>query len=157
SVDPKLRGPHEESMNFGGFDRGKRPDWRAIVLHEFGHALGFKHEHQHPTEGCNSDFRWEDDPDYQPTTDIRGQYIQNKNGRRPGIYTWAAGPPNYWPKRMVDHNMRQLPQSHMYKTTAFDAQSIMKYSFPVWMFARGENSPCFSAGTNKELSKMDVA
>jgi len=38
-------------MNLGPVEDGpelKNPD-RAYILHEFGHALGFLHEHQSPT------------------------------------------------------------------------------------------------------------
>jgi hypothetical protein len=47
--------PNQGSMNFGGFDQQLPVDWAGTVLHEFGHALGFEHEHQSPSGGC--DFR----------------------------------------------------------------------------------------------------
>ena len=66
SIDPTIVGAGEASMNFGGFAQGPPPGWEATVLHEFGHALGFQHEHQLPVGGCDLEFRWEDDPGYQP-------------------------------------------------------------------------------------------
>src|SRR5437879_2825989 len=57
--------PGEASLNLDSFDQGLPPDWRAVVIHEFGHALGFQHEHQNPVGGC--DFRFEDDAGYVQT------------------------------------------------------------------------------------------
>lgn len=147
--------PGEPSMNFGGFHIDLPTGWQATVLHEFGHALGFHHEHQHPTGGCDNEFRWNDDAGYIPTTDQFGQFITDMNGHRPGIYTVLGGPPNNWPKARVDFNLRQLQNSHAYKVSNFDPQSIMKYSFGSWMFVNGNNSHCFTGPDNSELSATD--
>ena len=141
-------------MNFGGFAQHLPVDWAATVLHEFGHALGFHHEHQHPAGGCDLDFRWEDDLGYKPTKDAYGQYIEDQLGRRPGIYTVLGGPPNNWPKAKVDFNLRQLTNSHAYTVGPFDSRSIMKYYFGAWMFRLGEASHCFSL-RNTTLSEQD--
>jgi hypothetical protein len=79
-------------MNFGGFAVSLPQDWAATVLHEFGHALGLQHEHQHPVGGCDLDFRWEDDPGYTPTFDGFGQFITDSNGKPPSVYTVLGGP-----------------------------------------------------------------
>lgn len=44
-------GPGQASMNLAGFDIALPADWQAVVRHEFGHALGFEHEHQSPAGG----------------------------------------------------------------------------------------------------------
>jgi hypothetical protein len=124
-------------MNLEGFDRNLPPDYSATVLHEFGHALGFNHEHQSPRSGCDDEFRWEDDPD----------------GAQ-GIYSLLAGPPNYWPKWKVDSNLRQMPDSSAYDVSAHDPNSIMHYSFEPWMLKRGEKSQCFVT-KNRCLSVLD--
>ena len=153
SENPSLISPREESMNYEGFDRSLPGDWQAVVLHEFGHALGFEHEHQHPAGGC--DFRWDDDSGYQPTTDSFGQFTPDSQGRRPGIYTLLGGPPNNWSRQTVDFNLRQLPASSAFMTSAFDPKSIMKYYFEAWMFEAGAQSACFTAGENTVLSTLD--
>jgi hypothetical protein len=144
SIDTSIVGPGEASMNFEGFPQDLPEDWTATVLHEFGHALGFEHEHQAPHDGCEDDFRWDDDPGYKPTTDQYGQYVIDGQGRRPGIYTQLGGPPNEWDKATVDHNLRDIKDSRAYTQSDFDAHSIMKYFFEDWMFKDGARSPCFS-------------
>jgi hypothetical protein len=145
----------EESLNLSGFDTSRPSDWRATTLHEFGHAIGFEHEHQHPTEGCDADFRWDDDPGYVLTTDQNGcWYIADSQGRRPGIYTVLGGCPNNWDKAKVDFNLRQMPASSAFLLGKFDANSIMKYFFESWMFVNGEASQCFSL-PNVTLSDQD--
>ena len=127
STDPAIALPGEITLNLAGFDENLPPNWQGVVLHEFGHALGFHHEHQTPALEC--DFDW------------------NK------LYEYLGGPPNYWPKWKVDHNLRQLRSGGMIYS-AHDKHSIMHYSFPAWMFVTGEDSPCFTT-ENTELSDMD--
>ena len=121
--------PNEASMNFERFNQQLPDDFRGVILHEFGHALGFEHEHQHPTQGCDAEFRWDDDPGYQLTTDEYGQFIADGAGRRPGIYAVLGGPPNNWPTSEVNFNLKQLQStdSHAFKFSDFDRKSIMKY------------------------------
>jgi hypothetical protein len=154
SVDPMVIGPGEPSLNLGGYADELPNDWQATVLHEFGHALGFHHEHQHPIGGCELDFRWDDDPGYKPTRDSFGQFIVDASGKRPGLYTVLGGPPNRWPRAKVDFNLRQLGNSHAYELGPFDPKSIMKYYFGAWMFNTGEKSHCFSQ-RNTTLSEQD--
>jgi hypothetical protein len=154
AIDTSIVSAGEASMNFEGFPQDLPEDWKATVLHEFGHSLGFEHEHQAPHDGCEDDFRWEDDPGYKPTTDQFGQYVIDGNGRRPGIYTQLGGPPNEWDKATVDHNLRDIKNSRAYMQSRFDQSSIMKYFFEDWMFTEGAGSPCFSPPAS-ELSDVD--
>jgi hypothetical protein len=155
SVQRRIAGPGAPSMNFGGFDATLPDDYAATVLHEFGHALGFQHEHAHPSGGCDDEFRWSDDRGYRRTADRFGQFVPDAEGRRPGIYTVMAGPPNRWSKSKVDANLRQLEASNAFQLGRFDRLSIMKYHFPEWMFTRGTASVCYTE-RNLALSPGDI-
>ena len=47
------------SMNFSGISTrtSSDPIFRTTVLHEFGHAFGLEHEHQHPDGTCDAESR----------------------------------------------------------------------------------------------------
>lgn len=145
----------QASMNLGGFDRQLPIGWEGTVLHEFGHALGFEHEHQSPAGGC--DFRFEDDPGYVATTDAAGLYTVDAQGRRPGLYTYLGGYSNRWPREKVDSNLKVLPVSSAFLVGAFDKNSIMKYQFPAFFFKAEGQSPCFTPNDNRKLSAEDIA
>lgn len=158
SINSSVVRAGEASMNFSGFDIELPNSWRGIVIHEFGHALGFEHEHQHPKDGCDRDFRWEDDEGYEFTTNQYGTFIPDTMNRRPGLYTYLGGPPNQWSKEKVDHNLRQLKDSRafIFRVSQFDPQSIMKYYFPAWMFNNPQTAHCFTAQQNLQISALDA-
>jgi hypothetical protein len=145
SVNPEYYPPNKASMNFEGFPSDLPSDYAATVKHEFGHALGFIHEHQHPQKGCDDQFRWDDDSGYVPTYNQWGEYIPDPQGRNPGVYTVFGGPPNKWCKEKIDFALRQLTgaDSHAYKVGPFDPESIMKYYFADSLFIDGERSRCY--------------
>jgi hypothetical protein len=150
-------GPGKPSMNLQEIEKWQSPYFDLLVLHEFGHALGLLHEHQHPKEGCEKEFRFEDDAGYTPTKDRDGQFIEDKAGKRPGIYTVFGGHPNFWKKEDVDRNMRQYHTNERafdFDFSRFDKLSIMKYYYAPWMLLHGESSPCFSP-LNVKLSEKD--
>ena len=154
SINRTIAKPGEESLNLQGFDQQRPDDWKAVALHEFGHAIGFEHEHQSPLAPC--DFRFDDDLGYVPTTDSFGQFIPDARNRRPGLYTLLGGPPNNWPREVVDFNLKHLPaQSSAYEVGPFDKDSIMKYFFPDWEFVSGSNSACYTGSENLVLSNGD--
>lgn len=94
----------EPTMNYGWLEPGSSDkDYAAVVLHEFGHALGMIHEHQ------------------QPAADI----LWNK----PVVYKALAGPPNYWSEDQVDHNVFERYSRGSTQFTSFDRDSIMLYFF----------------------------
>jgi hypothetical protein len=154
AIDPKIAKANTSSMNFEGFTEVLPQEWEATVLHEFGHALGFEHEHQSPVGPCQEDFRWDDDPGYLVTTDVYGQFVPDRQRRKPGIYRVLQGPPNKWSKGQVDFNLQKLAYSSDWIESPFDKSSIMKYYFEPWMFNGGENSACYSA-QNLVLSALD--
>jgi hypothetical protein len=155
STIPSVSGPGQTSLNLDSFDLDLPADWRAVVMHEFGHAIGFQHEHQNPVGGC--DFRFEDDPGYILTTDGNGWYATDASGKRPGLYTYLGGKANYWPRNKVDFNLRAIPVSSAYLVGSFDRTSIMKYFFGAFMFVLGDQSPCFTASENLLISDQDKA
>jgi hypothetical protein len=96
----------------------------GVILHEFGHALGMIHEHQSPAGGI----QW----------------------NKPVVYRELGGPPNNWPKSVVDHNMFDTYDRDQTQFTELDPRSIMMYSFPArWTLND------FSAPENTELSEKD--
>ena len=147
-------GPHQRSLNLGGFNVSRPPGWEGTVRHEFLHALAFHHEHQNMRGPCEAAFRWEDDPGYQQTRDARGAYIPDAGGLRPGIYTYLSGYPNGWSKAKVDYNLRTISDSRPLVAGPFDPASVMLYRFPA-LFYRTQPSPCAPAGDGQTLSDGD--
>jgi hypothetical protein len=143
---------NEASMNFQGFDRSLPPDSEGVVRHEFGHALGFEHEHQAPDGNCDAHFRWDDDPGYVKTPP-GGPFGIDAQNRRPGIYTYLSGPPNSWSREMIDFNLRQFKDTPDL-TGVFDKHSIMMYHFDDWMLIGSTQDPCYT-DENLLLSDLD--
>lgn len=124
--------PQEKAtLNLAGMGLGRTltDDERGIALHEFGHALGFHHEHQSPKADCANQFDW------------------------PFLYA-ALG----MSKSEVDTNMKPLLQTTS-KTglyvTDFDRDSVMLYALPAQAFRDGARSPCFVSRKATRLSQTD--
>jgi len=146
--------PYQRSLNLSNFPIQRPANWMGVVRHEFLHAIAFLHEHQSPAGGCEAQFRWDDDDQYQPTTDSSGRYITDANGRRPGIYTYLSGAPNYWTRSTVDHNLRPRTGFPALVGT-FDQLSVMLYRFPS-LFYRTFPNPCAPTGNGINLSAGDI-
>ncbi|MEI5908214.1 M12 family metallopeptidase [Bacillus spongiae] len=94
---------NEATMNYGWLTPSTpEVEYSRVVLHEFGHALGCIHEHQNPT----TNIPW------------------NKEA----VYRYYMGPPNYWSKEAVDHNIFARYSKTITSFTTFDPTSIMLYS-----------------------------
>lgn len=100
-------GANEATMEIG-FLGGLNTFNARTVQHEFGHALGLHHEHQHPENTLEFDLEW-----------IRKDY---KDRKEPGDIDDNFAPVN--PKEVI--------------TSAYDQASIMHYSFPEDYLKRGE-------------------
>ena len=94
------------------------------------------------------------------TADQFGQFVVDKQGRHPGIYTVFGGTPNNWPKAQTDFNLRQLTSLNdtpvsAYGIGGFDKLSMMKYYYDELLFLSGKNSQCYSPGVNYDFSAED--
>jgi hypothetical protein len=99
----------QPTMNFGWLDETTDDtEWRRVVVHEFGHALGCIHEHQQPNEQLD----WDTE----------------------AVYTYFSKPPNSWDKDTIDHNILEKYSAEGISATLFDPNSIMLYMFPPELF-----------------------
>lgn len=96
--------PGEETMHFGWLlPTTKDEEMRRVVIHEFGHAIGMIHEHQHPNAGI----QW----------------------NRPVVeryYTERLG----WTLAAVRSNLFARIDSTETQFSAYDKHSIMHYPVP---------------------------
>jgi hypothetical protein len=133
SLNVQLTSQNLTSMNFEGFDAKpqQEPRFSGVILHEFGHALGFEHEHQSPASGCDDEYDW------------------------PKLYAYYKSAYN-WDKTKVDHNVRQLLNDHSaYGWSQFNPSSIMIYSSNPAFLKKGIASVCY-LHENNTLSALDV-
>jgi serralysin len=94
----------QKTMNFGWFDNNTPgEEFSRVVTHEFGHALGFIHEHQAPGANINWDVE--------------------------KVYAFFAVTDN-WSRADVDQNIFNKYSASATKSSAYDPTSIMHYFFP---------------------------
>jgi len=132
SISSDLVNKDLASMNFQGFDADPPADpvFTGVVLHEFGHALGFHHEHQSPGEGCDKQYNWP---------------------KLYAFYKTAYG----WDQQKVDANVRQLMADRTaYDWSQPDPKSVMVYASDPQFLIRGTASPCYFK-ENDSISAMD--
>uniref|UniRef100_UPI002604455D matrixin family metalloprotease n=1 Tax=uncultured Psychroserpens sp. TaxID=255436 RepID=UPI002604455D len=91
------------TMNLAVNDNTSMSTLERVVLHEFGHALGFQHEHQNPS----IEIPWNKEAIYK-------------------LYKQTMG----WDKDEVDHNVFRKLDAGQTQFTSFDPNSIMLYSIP---------------------------
>lgn len=96
-------GKNYATMQFGWLtDKSDDTEIRRVVLHEFGHAIGLQHEHQHPQSGIH----WNKEAIY-------AEYA--KYG---------------WNRSMVDNNLFKTFDADQTNFTSYDPTSIMHYPIP---------------------------
>ena len=114
------------TMNYGWLTpTTEDAEYRRVVLHEFGHALGCIHEHQNP----DADIQW------------------NKQK----VYDYFMGPPNDWSTEDVDHNIFDRYSKTITNYSNYDDDSIMIYNLPAQFTLN--NQPV--GRYNTELSEDD--
>jgi len=106
-------------------------DLSQCVLHEFGHALGLIHEHQHP---------------FRP-------FILNRNA----VIAHYQGEPYNWPEDSINLNvLNQLNRASTNHMTSFDPESIMVYSLPDHLFKQKPIDYQNNNYNNTTLSRLDI-
>ena len=84
----------------------------GVMRHEWGHAIGFLHEHQHGSR----------------------TFVLNKEV----IYAELALPPNNWSKAEVDHNIISIYDASVVDAFhGYDGESVMLYELPDRWFIGG--------------------
>lgn len=95
----------QPTMNFGWLsDTLPEDEFRCVVLHEFGHALGLIHEHQNPHDPINWNIA--------------------------AVSADLSGPPNNWSEDTIRENMFRRYEVGDLFATDVDATSIMMYPIP---------------------------
>jgi Astacin (Peptidase family M12A) len=113
--DALLENPNKTTMNFGWLASVSDAFARQVILHEFGHALGFVHEHQ--TFGTA--IAWDKEK----------------------VYAFYAEPPGNWTREQVDQNIFNKFSYTSTNYSSFDRQSIMLYPVPKELTITGDSIP----------------
>ena len=132
------------------YSESKRKKFYGDALHEFGHALGFVHEHQHP--GFPEYFQWVGATEIARVKNIAKEYKLGYENDPVGV------------EEDVKDNFLN-PQAVSY-STPFDIHSVMMYNLPSEVIQLQPNAPAEirqifqqneGAPTNLELSDTDRA
>jgi len=103
---------HQPTMNYGWLrDDTDDVEYRRVVTHEFGHALGCIHEHESPT--------------FNRTWNVQA------------VMKYFQGPPNYWTPEDIRSNVLDKYSAKGVSATKYDPKSIMLYSFDAALFSDG--------------------
>lgn len=97
--------PSQPTMNLGWATlESPDQDFSSVVIHEFGHAFGLLHEHNHP----EALIQW----------------------NRAAVYADLEGAPNYWSREKINNNVFAKFDLSQVIVTDFDKASVMIYTIP---------------------------
>jgi hypothetical protein len=129
--------PPEPTMNLGWLDGEQDFDFPqakgtgAVVIHEFGHAIGMVHEHSRQ----DAALPWNCSL----------------------VYSYLGGPPNNWDKATIDSNvLNPIPQGQL-DGSPYDPYSIMHYYFQKEFFVEDIELPHVTELSDQDrewISKM---
>jgi Astacin (Peptidase family M12A) len=100
--DVLRQGINDRTMNFG-WDIARTPQEIDTAIHEIGHTLGFRHEHQNPNAGIV----WDEEK----------------------VYDDLAAPPNEWDRQTTFRNIISKLDPLEVEGSPWDPESVMHYPF----------------------------
>ena len=128
-AESQNRNSHTMTLSYTG--REKKYDFKSTVLHEFGHALGLLHEHQH----SEFPFTWNDDK-------VVAFYLDR--------FGWPR-------KKTFDNVIKRYGKGSGFTNERYDKYSIMHYRIPAEFtmenIAIGENY-VLSEGDKRIIAKL---
>ena len=101
------------TMNFGWLGSADAASARQIIMHEFGHALGFLHEHQR----MDAIIAWDKEK----------------------VYSYYAQAPNNWSRQQTDQQIFNRYGTAGTNYSAYDRFSIMQYAVPAALTTNGSS------------------
>ncbi|MEO6758805.1 MAG: M12 family metallopeptidase, partial [Saprospiraceae bacterium] len=120
--------PCEKTMNMELLDNTPATEVRRVTLHEFGHVLGMRHEHQQPL----ANIPWN-------TAAVYAYYAQQD-----------------WTKADVDEQILNKTSVETTQYTDFDAQSIMEYPVSASLTTNGTSIGWNSQLSATDKSYIDM-
>lgn len=128
-------------------------EFRGLVLHEFGHALGLEHEHQNRRINCVR----RTDVGAKKRCESALQEAVRADRRNPCGFSKVKIMRAYgWDDTKYQLNMRAIADSGAYKFLSYDPKSIMHYYFEPELMESKEDSPCYIGVEITNLSAQDI-